>query len=170
MKRMLLGVGNRLSRDDGAGPILAERLAESDWLAVDCGTSLENAAGIVSRERPDRLVIADAARMGLSPGEVRRLPRPAVDRMLVSTHGLPISFFLDRLQSAARETTILGIEPADLSFGEGLSAEATVAVEWLVEVLTTNPEGIEAVPVLDGIDGPGGRTGESACSNGERPI
>lgn len=82
MKWTLLGVGDRLSRDDG--PVLAERLFESDWLAVD--------------------------------------------RMLVSTHGLPISFFLDRLESAARETVILGIESADLSFGEGLSTEVNAAV------------------------------------------
>jgi hydrogenase 3 maturation protease len=149
MKRMLLGVGNRLSRDDGVGPVLAERLSGSDWLAIDCGTSLENAAGIVSRERPGRLVIADAARMGLPPGEVRRLPPPAVDRMLVSTHGLPVSFFLDRLDSAARETTILGIEPADLSFGEGLSPEMWSAVERLVGVLTAGDEGIESIPLLE---------------------
>ena len=59
MKRLLLGVGNRLSRDDGAGPVLAERLAGSDWLAIDCGTSLENIGGVVSREMPDLLVIAN---------------------------------------------------------------------------------------------------------------
>ncbi len=161
MKRMLLGVGNRLSRDDGVGPVLAERLAESDWLAIDCGASLENAAGIVSRERPDLLVIADAARMGLSPGTARRLPRSAVDRMLVSTHGLPISFFLDRLESAAREIVILGIEPADLSFGEGLSAEASAAVGSLARVLAADPGGIGSVPPLERIAPPEARPGES---------
>lgn len=148
MMRMLLGIGNRLSRDDGVGPVLAEQLLGSDWLAMDCGTSLENAAGIVSRERPGQLVIADAARMGLPPGEVRRLPPPAVDRMLASTHGLPISFFLDRLASAARDTTILGIEPADLSFGEGLSPEVRRAVRRLVEVLTAGDGRIESIPLL----------------------
>ncbi len=30
---------------------LAKRLSESGWLAIDCATSLENAVGIVSRER-----------------------------------------------------------------------------------------------------------------------
>ena len=98
--------------------------------------------------------------MGLPSGEVRRLPRPAVDRMLVSTHGLPISFFLDRLESAARETVIIGIEPADLSFGEGLSTEVNAAVEWLVGVLTTGSGDIESVAVLDGIGGPEERPGE----------
>jgi len=160
MKRMLLGVGNRLSRDDGAGPILAERLAGSDWTAFDCGTSLENAGGIVSRERPDLLVIADAARMGLAAGEVRRLPRPATDRMLASTHGLPLSFFLERLASTARETVILGIEPGDLSFGEGLSPAVNVAVERVVVALTRMSSGIESIPVLEEPDAAGRRSDE----------
>jgi len=152
MKRMLLGVGNRLSHDDGAGPFLAERLAGSDWAAVDCGTSLENVGGIVERERPDLLVIADAARMGLKPGKVRRLPRRSVDRMLATTHGLPLSFFLDRLGSAANEIVLLGIEPADLSFGEGLSTEVREAVDRLAEALAAGRGGIESVRFLgDGV-------------------
>ncbi len=134
----------------GVGSTLAERLSESSWSAVDCGPLLENAAGIVSRERPDRLVIADAARMGLPPGE----------RVLVSRHGLPISFFLDRLEPTERETVILGIEPADLPFGEGLSIEVNAAVEWPVGVLTAGPRDVESVAILDEIGGPEERPGE----------
>ena len=137
MNRMLLGVGNRLSGDDGVGPVLAERLAGSDWTAIDCGTSLENVAGIVATEGPDLLVIADAARMGLPPGEVRRLPRPSIDRMLVTTHGLPLSFFLDRLSAATSEIVLLGIEPADLSLGEGLSLEVKRTADRLSHLLAT---------------------------------
>ena len=152
MKRILLGVGNRLSRDDGAGSVLAERLAGSgsDWTAIDCGTSLENVGGIVARERPDQLVIVDAARMGLPPGEVRRLPRASVDRMLATTHGLPLSFFLDRLGAAANDVVLLGIEPADLSLGEGLSAEVRAAVDRLVDELATGGGGsIESVRLFE---------------------
>jgi len=161
MKRMLLGVGNRLSRDDGAGPVLAERLAGSDWTAIDCGTSLENVGGVVARERPGLLVIADAARMGLRPGAVRRLPRPSVDRMLATTHGLPLKFFLDRLASVANEVVLLGIEPADLSLGEGLSTEVGRAVDRLAEALAAGGRrGIASVRFL------GGRRGRRAHGNG----
>ena len=88
--------------------------------------------------------------MGLPPG----------DRVLVSRHGLPISFFLDRLESTARETVILGIEPADLPFGEGLSIEVNAAVEWPVGVLTAGSRDVESVAILDGISGPEERPGE----------
>ncbi len=152
MRRLLLGVGNRLSRDDGAGPALAERLSGSSWTAIDCGTSLENAAGIVARDRPDVLVIVDAARMGTPPGTVRRLPRRSVDRMLATTHGLPIEFFLDRLASAARQVVILGIEPADLSLGEGLSTAADAAVRALARLLIERPTAVERIPKLGAFD------------------
>jgi len=145
---MLLGVGNRLSRDDGAGPALAQRLQGSDWVAIDCGTSLENAGGYVRREHPDLLVIADAARMGLAPGAVRRLRPDSVDRMLASTHGLPLTFFLDRLADVAGDVVILGIEPADVSFGEAMTAAVRDAVTNLADVLATDESAFETIPFL----------------------
>ncbi len=132
MKRMLLGVGNILSRDDGAGPTVARSLSEAPgWIAIDCGTSLENACGWVVRERPDLLVIVDAARMGLNPGSVRRLPLAERDRMLASTHGLPVSFVWERMLAAVRTGIMIGIEPGDLGFGEGLSESVSRATRWV---------------------------------------
>ena len=73
MKRMLHGVGNRLSHDGGVGFVVARALADSDWIAIDRGAALENVAGIVSRERPDLPVIVDAANMNQASGASRRL-------------------------------------------------------------------------------------------------
>jgi hydrogenase 3 maturation protease len=136
MKRLLLGVGNRLSRDDGVGPATAERMDGTEgWIAVDCGTALENASGIVRRECPDLLVVVDAARMGLPAGSIRRLSVAATDRMFVSTHGLPLGFVIERLRVAAGDVLLVGVEPANLSFGEGLSEPVATAVEDLVGIL-----------------------------------
>jgi hydrogenase 3 maturation protease len=136
MKRMLLGVGNRLSGDDGAGPAVAESLeSEGGWRAIDCGTSLENVSGIVAREHPDLLVVVDAARMGEPPGTIRRLPIVGSDRMLASTHGLPLSFVLERLGDAAGEVFLIGIEPEDLSLGARMSVVVRSAVDDLVSIL-----------------------------------
>ena len=136
MKRLLLGVGNRLSSDDGVGPTVAASLAGAEgWTAIDCGTALANASGIVSRESPDLLVLVDAARMGLAAGAVRRLPTDGTDRMLASTHGLPLPFVIDRMRAHVGEVILLGIEPASLALGEALSPEVATAAEWLVERL-----------------------------------
>jgi hydrogenase 3 maturation protease len=135
VSRVVLGVGNRLSRDDGAGPVVACRMRdEPGWTAIDCGTALENVAGLVSRAHPDLVVVVDAARMDLPPGSVRRVPRLRTDCMLASTHGLPLSFTLDRIVSSAR-VVLIGIEPCELSFGEELSAPVREAVDRLVSAL-----------------------------------
>ena len=50
---MLLGIGNRLRSDDGAGSLLAERLQDSEWHAIDGADIPENFTGIIKRENPD---------------------------------------------------------------------------------------------------------------------
>ncbi|MBU1050589.1 hydrogenase 3 maturation endopeptidase HyCI [Candidatus Bipolaricaulota bacterium] len=135
MKRMLLGVGNRLSHDDGVGPVVAQALIDSDWIAIDCGTALENAMGIVSREQPDLLVIVDAATMDKEPGAFYLLPIAAQDCMLASTHGLPLSFVLGTIEHSAKETVLVGVQPEDMSFGEGLSSSVEASSKQLVKLL-----------------------------------
>jgi len=146
MSKVVLGVGNRLSHDDGAGPLLAEAMRDATWTAIDAGASLENLSGKVRAMAPDLLVIVDAAKMGLPPGSLRRLPLESTDRMLASTHGLPLPFVLGRFRGAARETVLVGIEPADLSMGEGLSPPVRTAVDRLRHLLET--DAIETIPVL----------------------
>jgi hydrogenase 3 maturation protease len=136
MKRLLLGVGNSLCADDGVGPAVARRLqGAAGWMSVDCGISLENASGVVTNERPDLLVVVDAARMGLSPGSVRRLPCALNDRMLASTHGLPLSFILSRMQDAAGEVVLVGVEPETVELGQEISATVSEAGDRLVSIL-----------------------------------
>ena len=132
---MVLGVGNRLSHDDGVGPTVAATLRGTDWIAIDCGTSLENAVGLVARERPDLLILVDAAKMGLPPGSVRRLPLISTDQMLASTHGLPLPFVLGQIEEPAGESILIGIEPEDMSFGEGLSERVSAAAARVVDLL-----------------------------------
>lgn len=146
MKRMLLGVGNVLSHDDGVGPVVARRLSGSDWVAVDCGTALENAAGLVEQEAPDLLIVVDAARMGTSPGTVCRIPLSLQAQMLGTTHGLPLAVVLSYVGRAAGHVELIGVEPADISWGEGLSPRLMETVERLVSVL--HKGALEEIPRL----------------------
>lgn len=139
MKRMLLGVGNRLLRGGGVGPVVARALADSDWIAVDCGGALENVAGIVSRERPDLPVIVDAANMNQASGASRRLlagrQRLHAD---LPRHGLPLSFVVAHIESAARKTVLIGIKPVGLPFGEELPPVVEAAARALNELPCRN--------------------------------
>ena len=104
-------------------------------MAVDCGTALENAAGLVEREAPDLLIVVDAARMGTRPGTVCRIPLPLQAQMLGTTHGLPLAIVLSHVGRAAHHVELIGLEPEDVSWGEGLSPRLAEAVECLVFTL-----------------------------------
>ena len=70
----VLGIGNRLRRDDGAGSLLAAALAEQEGAAVlDAGTVPENYLEKVAGSNPDTVVIVDAIDFDGAPGEIRLL-------------------------------------------------------------------------------------------------
>ena len=47
--------------------------------------------------------------------------------MLHSIHGLPLLLVAAHIESPERKTVLMGIEPSDLSFSEGLSPAVEVA-------------------------------------------
>ncbi len=135
MIKVLVGVGNTLSGDDGVGPAVAAGMDDTDWEVIVAGAAPENVTGQIRALHPDLLVIVDAARIGLSPGTMRRLPLDMTDRMLASTHGLPLSFLIAQLADTAGQVVIIGVEPHDLSLGIGLSAPVAAAVDSLIALL-----------------------------------
>jgi len=135
VRRVILGIGNPLRRDDGVGLWVAERMTGTDWEVIPAAQSVENALGLVRRLAPDLLVVVDAAEMGLSAGRVRRLPIEAGERMLGSTHALPLPFLLSTVRDRVGEIVLIGIQPADRSLGEGLTPPILAAGEDLVAVL-----------------------------------
>lgn len=101
------------------------------WEVISAGPSVENVLGIVRRLAPDLLVVVDAAEMGLPPGTVRRLPLDGSERMLGSTHALPLPFLLSTVRDRVGEIVLVGIQPADRSLGEGLTPAVKAGAEEL---------------------------------------
>lgn len=69
---VVLTVGNSMMGDDGAGPLLAERMTQqplADWQVIDGGSAPENVVHRVRALQPTRLIIVDAAEMELAPGD-----------------------------------------------------------------------------------------------------
>ena len=125
-----------MGRDDGVGVYVARAMVGAPgWLAIPAGLALENALGLVARERPELLVIVDAADMGLPPGSFRRLPLERAEGMLGSSHALPLSFLVPLIPEAARELVLVGVQPADLSLGEGLSPQVRRGADELISLL-----------------------------------
>lgn len=131
-KKILLGLGNPLGRDDALGLRVAEALQGTEWLSIPV-ISLENALGMVEREKPEKLVIVDAAEMGLPPGTIRRLPPSQSVGMLGSTHGLPLSLLLGLC--GIQDVVLIGVEPKERGPGLGLSPEVEEALSHLISLL-----------------------------------
>jgi hydrogenase 3 maturation protease len=116
----VVGVGSDLRGDDAAGLRVAARLAawarrtRSRRLAAFVGGAApENFTGVISRFRPDCLVLVDAAHLGGAPGEVRLIAPEEVRGLAFSTHMLPVPIFLDylRLTTGCR-SVVVGIQVA----------------------------------------------------------
>jgi len=133
----VLGVGNEMNGDDGAGVrvvrALAARLAVTPGLLIiDGGTAPENFTGPLRRFRPDLIVEVDAAHLDQPPGTLAWVDWRDADGMSASTHTLPPSVLAGFLTSdLGCEMTLIGIQPASLEFGCGLSPAVEVAVERL---------------------------------------
>jgi hydrogenase 3 maturation protease len=137
-----LGIGHPLRRDDAAGVEVCDRLRpalrrRADVLVVSGGSAPENCVGALRAFGPDLVVIIDAARMGQPPGSVLRIDPSDPRAAGASTHTLPLPVFCHYLaDTLGCDVTLLGIEPADTSFGEGLTPAVEQAVAEAVRQAT----------------------------------
>jgi len=133
--KMLMGVGNTLRQDDGIGIYVAHRMADSDWTTLDCSTAPENFTSVVRRAHPEVLVLVDAAEMELSAGEFRIVHRDMIQDVSIGTHHLPLTHLIDYLQDTAGTIIFIGIQPAIIADGEGLSDEVVERADELIRLL-----------------------------------
>jgi hydrogenase 3 maturation protease len=168
---VLVGVGNALRRDDGVGPFLARKFSDPAWYCLDAGTAPENYSSLMMQKSPELVILADAAQMGLAPGSVRRIPTDRLDACGMGTHAMPLSFlvrFLERNKTV--RVLVIGIQPAEIVDGEGLSPVVEKAADEICSILrnrawgdiawwTGGPEERSAGPsrkVFPGSSGSGG--------------
>ena len=94
----VMGVGNVLCADDGAGMLFAELVrtkAESAGvLVLEASTAPENFSGALRRFNPDVLFMVDAAGLAERPGAVRPVSEEQIGGTAFSTHMLPLPFTL----------------------------------------------------------------------------
>jgi hydrogenase maturation protease HycI len=137
----VLGIGNELSGDDGAGVRVARDLAvrlglRADCLVLEAGTAPENFTGVVRRFRPDLVLLVDAAHLGVEPGTAYWLDWEHTDGLSSSTHTLPPSVFGRFLvQEFACRLALLVIQPAHLDFDHPLSPPVARAAGCVVDGL-----------------------------------
>jgi hydrogenase 3 maturation protease len=131
----VVGVGQSLRGDDGAGGEIARRLQArlqgvSSVLVLDGGCAPENQTGPLRGHRPALVILVDAAQMGAAPGTLAWLGWEETRGMTASTHTLPLHLLARYLSNVLScQVFLLGIEPADTTIGAPLSPAVAEAVE-----------------------------------------
>ncbi len=143
-KILVLGLGNSLRGDDGAGPAVVAALSHMDLPPqlelIDGGTpGLET---VLLFEGYERVIIVDAAEMGLEAGEWRRFT-PDTAEIKSNEHKLEGTLHAAGLAEALalaealgmlpEKVVIYGIQPKQLDWSEGLTAPLQAALPSLCD-------------------------------------
>jgi hydrogenase maturation protease len=139
-----IGIGNRLWGDDGAGPELLRRLKEKrelqethlnsqgQLLFIDAGDSPEDWLIRIIDFKPDVILVMDAMDLQAEPGSMAVLRSEALpEAFCCSTHRLPLRILLQLWEGSGSKTLVLGIQPKDVVFREGLSPEVKMGIDSL---------------------------------------
>ncbi len=153
MRTVVLGVGNLIMGDEGAGVRCVERLEATgalpaDVAVIDGGTSTHELLGDL--EDLDLLVIVDAVATGGAPGSLVRLEDdhiPAAFSHKLSPHQHGINDLLAALRllgRAPKRVVLHGITPAVIALGLELSPEVDAALPALAARVVAEVAGAAA--------------------------
>jgi hydrogenase maturation protease len=136
----LVGVGNPLRRDDGVGPWIVgavrESVAGTRLSVVDAQSVPENFVHVVARADCRNVVFVDAVAAEGEPGTVVFGPLAEFpEAESFSTHKLALSFCGKFLEAAGKKVFLLGVVPADLEFGEGMTEAVARAAASLRDLI-----------------------------------
>jgi len=138
-KTLILGIGNTLLRDEGAGVhairMLAEQVAGRDDIELmDGGTLSFTLAGAI--EDAQQLIVIDAAQLGGDPGSTRVFEGEQMDTFVGgerkrSVHEVSLIdlLMIARLaEHLPQRRALIGIQPHDIDWGEQPSASVAAAI------------------------------------------
>lgn len=136
---VLLGIGNRMRGDDGAGSIIAEELSEigdDDWKAVDGDVLPENYTGVIKREKPAKLFIVDVCDLNTFAGDFRCVDiNTLLEDYSFNTHSAPVKLFIEYLKTFSKEIYMIGIQPKNIGMFQEVSSEVRNSINNLLQIL-----------------------------------
>ncbi|MHC4535741.1 MAG: hydrogenase 3 maturation endopeptidase HyCI [Planctomycetota bacterium] len=135
---VIVGIGNILKGDDGAGPLVCEQLKRENICAevIDAGTVPENYIHSIIKKVPQNLLVIDAIDFGAAPGTIRIFEPEQLSSHVISTHSLSPRLFVDMVcQNISIDVYFVGIQPAHLQLGQSISQQVSHAIEQLSQTL-----------------------------------
>ncbi len=145
-RRVVLGVGNLLLRDEGVGIHVVKALADHEFPpdveVIDGATAGCDLLPLISGA--ERVVIVDALQGGEPPGAVYRLTpqdfeQPALGST-ISLHDIGIMDvlrMLELMEEHLPSVVIIGIEPGKIEVGLDLTPEVAASLPFVLELVKT---------------------------------
>ncbi|MCD5390465.1 hydrogenase 3 maturation endopeptidase HyCI [candidate division NPL-UPA2 bacterium] len=152
----IVGVGNCMRGDDGAGPSLIKMLkmgheastincqllhsrqpaSRREYQFFDCGQAPENHLAPITEFKPETILIVDSAQFCARPGEMRLFEAEDIKGEGISTHNASLSLFMDYLRKETpADIFLLAIQPGRTKLGEEMSPEVREALQLLKDEL-----------------------------------
>jgi len=144
-RTIIVGIGNTLKGDDGAGPLVCQQLYGKVCAGVmDVGTVPENYIRPIVKSTPENLLVIDAIDFGASAGTICMFKPEQLNSAIISTHTLSPRVFVNVVcEETEADPYFVGIQPAQTQLGQSMSPNVRQTVQWLVDVL------IEIFPLGD---------------------
>ena len=137
-KNVLLGIGNRMKCDDGAGSFIVQHFHHHHWITIDGGSAPENITSVIKKFRPKLLVMIDTSQMNIDVGSFRIIPFEKIISLQLSTHSMPLNFLIEYLAPYCQKIILIGIQPLSTDFGEHLSKPVLDGCLRLIELIKEN--------------------------------
>jgi len=134
---VIVGIGNTLKGDDGAGPLVCEQLRGKVCTEViDAGTVPENYIQKIIKKTPKNLLIIDAIDFGASAGTINIFKPEQLDSFVLSTHTLSPRLFVDMVCGNIQvDVYFVGIQPAQMQLGQPQSEQVNESIQLLAGTL-----------------------------------
>ncbi|MDZ7373426.1 MAG: hydrogenase maturation protease [candidate division KSB1 bacterium] len=133
---VVVGVGNELRGDDGAGVAVVRELQRKGLRAVAAGETPELYTDVIKGLACPKVLFVDAVDLGKNPGDVALLRADELADNRWDAHRPSLSLVMRYLeQEGAGECLLLGIQPAQITFGQSMSAAVRTAVEQISALL-----------------------------------
>ena len=148
-KTLIVGIGNKLKGDDGAGPVVCEELQQAGIKAeiIDAGTVPENYIQRIIKKAPRSLLIIDAIDFQAPPGTIEIFKPQQINSTVISTHTLSPRLFADMVSRNIKvDVYFVGIQPAHTRLGDSMSPQVCQAARRLAQTLIDVFPPIRSVP------------------------
>jgi len=140
-KVVIVGIGNTLKGDDAFGPVFIERLkGAAGCPLIDAGVTPENHTKKIAEQKPDKVLLVDAADLGKKPGEWEILKEDEILKSGFTTHDMSPALFINYLkETTGADIYLLGVQPERVVLGSEMSESVKKTMEEVLKAIEEIP-------------------------------